>query len=80
MVGPNLYESTWKCRDALTALMLHNLLPLQLLCFLLFDLISVICAAVHARSVLHPEATGGAQLCRSGSHRLKPLTIRWDSP
>lgn len=80
MAGQNLYESTWKCIDALTYLMLQNLLPLQLLCFLLFDLISVICAAIHSRSVLHPEATGTAQLCRSDSHRLKPLNIRWDSP
>lgn len=39
-------------------LILQNLLPLQLLCFLLFDLISVICAAIRARSVLHPEASG----------------------
>lgn len=65
MVEPNLYESTWKCRDALTYLLLRYLLPLQLSCFLLFDLISVISAAIRGRSVLHPEATGPTQLCRS---------------
>lgn len=56
MIGLNLYESTWKCRDALTYLMLQNLLPLQLLCFMLFDLISVISAAIRGHFVLHPGA------------------------